>query len=68
MSDDTYLITSAAISAMEGVAKTHFLNSDARRVNKSLGDLAGITGFGFHIIEVAPGHHTTEHHLQHHED
>jgi uncharacterized cupin superfamily protein len=68
MTDEKYLITHEEIEAMEGLHKTHFLNSNAVRVNKSLGDLAGITGLGFHIIEVEPGHETTEHHLHHHED
>ena len=53
---------------MPGLAKIHFLNSGARRLNKSLGDLTGLTGIGFHLIEVQPGHLTTEHHLHHHED
>ena len=68
MADDTYLITSAEIAEMPGTAKTHFLNDNAKRVNKSLGDLAGLTGIGFHIIEVAPGHETTEYHCHHFED
>ncbi|RYH07458.1 cupin domain-containing protein [Tropicimonas sp. IMCC6043] len=68
MPGETYLVTREEIAAMEGVRKTHFLNPVARRVNKSLGDLAGITGFGFHIIEVAPGDETTEHHRHYHED
>ncbi|WP_116087072.1 cupin domain-containing protein [Tropicimonas sp. IMCC34011] len=68
VSDDTYILTASEIASTEGLAKTHFLNTDARRVNKSLGDLAGLTGFGFHIIEVEPGHETTEHHVHHHED
>ena len=53
---------------MPGLRKTHFLNSDAQRVNKSLGDVTGLTGFGFHIITVEPGQLTTEHHVHHHED
>ncbi|MCP5378851.1 MAG: cupin domain-containing protein [Novosphingobium sp.] len=53
---------------MPGLAKIHFLNPDAQRLNKSLGDLTGLTGIGFHLIEVQPGHLTTEHHLHHHED
>jgi uncharacterized cupin superfamily protein len=64
----TYLITSQEIAEMEGTGKTHFKNPNAKRINKSLGDVAGLTGFGFHIIEVEPGHETTEHHLHHHED
>jgi len=68
MAQDRYLIKGAEISEMEGLQKTHFLNPKAKRINKSLGDLAGLTGFGFHIIEVQPGDETTEHHLHHHED
>jgi uncharacterized cupin superfamily protein len=64
----TYLIKSEEIAEMEGTRKTHFRNPNAKRINKSLGDAAGLTGFGFHIIEVEPGHETTEHHLHYHED
>jgi uncharacterized cupin superfamily protein len=56
------------IAAMDGLHKTHFLNSNAQRVNKSLGDVTGLTEIGFHIIEVAPGRETTEHHCHHHEE
>ncbi|MCI2394457.1 cupin domain-containing protein [Aliiroseovarius sediminis] len=63
-----YLITANEISSEEGLSKTHFLNLNAQRINKSLGDLTGITGFGFHIIEVEPGRETTEYHVHHHED
>lgn len=68
MSDDVYLVRADEIAAMEGLAKTHFLNPEAQRVNKSLGDLTGLTGIGVHIIEVAPGHVTTEHHVHYYED
>ena len=67
-SDPVYLVKAAEIAAMEGLAKTHFLNPNARRINKSLGDLTGLTGLGFHLIEVEPGCETTEHHLHHQED
>ena len=68
MAEERYLISADEIAAMEGLEKTHFLNPNAQRVNKSLGDLTGITGFGFHIIEVAPGRETTEYHVHHFED
>lgn len=64
----TYVVTADDIAAMPGLAKTHFLNPDARRVNKSLGDLTGLTGLGFHLIEVAPGDETTEYHVHQYED
>ena len=51
-----YVVTREEIAAFEGVDKIHFLNPGARRLNKSLGDLAGLTNLGFHLIEVQPGH------------
>ncbi len=65
---DTYLMTAAQIEAMEGLAKVHFLNANARRINKSLGEATGLTGIGIHLIEVAPGDETTEYHVHHFED
>ena len=65
---DNYIIREAEIKAMEGVDKAHFLNPDAQRNNKSLGDLTGLTGLGFHIIEVPPGKSSTEYHVHHFED
>ncbi|MGC0225568.1 cupin domain-containing protein [Pseudooceanicola nitratireducens] len=68
MAEDVYLVTAGEIAEMQGLRKVHFLNAGARRVNKSLGDLTGITGFGFHLIEVEPGCETTEYHVHHDED
>jgi uncharacterized cupin superfamily protein len=68
MPDETYLITNDDIAQLPGLNKTHFLNDNAKRLNKSLGDLAGLTGFGFHVIEVEPGFETTEHHSHQYED
>ncbi|MEN8719572.1 MAG: cupin domain-containing protein [Oceanococcaceae bacterium] len=65
---DKYLLKREEIDELEGTAKTHFLNDNACRINKSLGDLTGLTGFGFHIIEVQPGHDSTEYHKHYHED
>ncbi len=68
MSNFEYLITAEQIEKMDGLRKSHFLNPNAVRVNKSLGDRTGLTGLGFHIIEVAAGDDTTEHHVHYHED
>jgi len=56
------------IEAEEGLEKSHFLNKDAQRVNKSLGDLTGLTGFGIHLIEVPVGKESTEYHMHYFED
>ena len=63
-----YLVTAEEIATMDGLAKTHFQNPNAKRINKSLGDLTGLTGLGIHVIEVEPGHETTEFHVHHVED
>ena len=63
-----YLLTAEDIAAMEGLAKTHFQNDNARRINKSLGDATGLTGLGIHVIEVEPGCDTTEYHVHYYED
>ena len=68
MADDTYLVRAEEISAMEGLTKTHFINPGAVRTNKSLGDLTGLTGLGFHIVEVEPGFESTEYHVHYFED
>jgi uncharacterized cupin superfamily protein len=65
---EKYILTADEIEAMPGLSKTHFLNDGAKRVNKSLGDLTGLTGLGFHIIEVQPGDETTEYHSHNYED
>lgn len=65
---DNYLINKMDIEKLDGVDKTHFLNPNAKRTNKSLGDLVGITGFGFHIIEVPVNCYSTEYHVHYYED
>lgn len=68
MASDQYIVRAAEIAEIKGTVKTHFLNPTAQRINKSLGDLTGLTKIGFHLIEVMPGHESTEYHVHHHED
>ena len=56
------------IDAMEGVRKVHFLNPQAIRINKSLGDTVGLKNLGVHMISVEPGHCSTEYHVHHYEE
>ena len=65
---DDYVLTRAAIDAMEGLSKVHFLNQNAKRLNKSLGDRTGLTGVGVHLIEVPPVAESTEFHVHYDED
>ena len=68
MSDDTYILSAVDIMSMKGSMKTHFLNKNARRMQKSLGQATGLTEIDFSIVEVAPGDESTEHHLHYHEE
>lgn len=68
MAKHPHILTAEDIAAMEGLAKTHFVNPNAQRINKSLGDATGLTGLGIHIIEVEPGFETTEKHVHFYED
>ena len=65
---DKYIVTKEEIEEYEGIEKSHFLNPNARRKNKSLGDLTGLSAIGFHIIEVRPGYESTELHVHYHEE
>ncbi len=64
----TQIIRKEQIASTPGTVKTHFLNNNAVRTDKSLGRLAGLENLGFHIIEVQPGHESTEFHFHHCED
>ncbi len=63
-----YIVTKEEIDQYEGVEKTHFLNSNAQRQNKSLGDLTGLQQIGFHIMEIEPGKESTEFLKHYHEE
>ena len=43
------LVTRTEIAKMAGQDKQHFLNRDARHLQKPLGDIAGLTKLGFCI-------------------
>ena len=47
---------------MPGLMKTHFLNGNAVRLNKSLGDAVGLKNIGVHMVVIQPGFDSTEFH------
>lgn len=51
------------IAALVGVRKKHFLNPQAIRLQKSLGDAVGLKHLGVHLISVEPGRYSTEFHV-----
>lgn len=62
------LLPAEDIARMEPILRTHFLNPNATRKTKSLGDATGLTGIGIHLIEIEKGKDSTEHHFHHFED
>ncbi len=63
-----HIIKADEIANMQGEQKTHLLNPNAVRRNKSLGDALGLKNIGVHIIEVEPGRATTEYHKHYYEE
>ena len=55
MAKSNLIIKAAEIEKMEGDDRVHFLNPNARRIRKSLGDEVGLSHIGVHIIYVEPG-------------
>jgi uncharacterized cupin superfamily protein len=53
---------------MAGERRVHFVNPKAVRIDKSLGDLAGLKNLGVHIMTVAPGDRSSEYHRHRYED
>ena len=49
------LVTRTEIAKMAGQDNRHFLNHDARHLQKPLDEIAGLTKLGFHLIEVPIG-------------
>ena len=62
------LLTAGQIEAMPGERRVHFLNPNAVRLRKSLGDAVGLSHIGVHLIQVEPGRDTTEYHRHYHEE
>jgi len=56
------LLTAADIAALPGEKRVHYLNPNAVRLHKSLGDAVGLTHIGVHLVAVAPGRDSTEYH------
>jgi len=61
-------ISAQQISSLAGVRRVHQLNSAAIRLDKSLGDEAGLKNIGVHLITIAPGDKSTEFHSHKYED
>ncbi|HEX7233602.1 MAG TPA: cupin domain-containing protein [Candidatus Binatia bacterium] len=61
-------LSAKQIDAMQAVRRVHQLNPAAIRLDKSLGDEAGLKNIGIHLITIAPGDKSTEFHSHRYED
>lgn len=61
-------LSATDIEKLAGKSKTHFLNPQAIRDNKSLGDAVGLKNLGVHVITVTPGDYSTEFHAHYYEE
>ncbi len=68
MDTKQFLLKSKEIENMEGEIKTHFLNPNAVRLNKSIGDAVGLNHIGVHMVTVEAGKDSTEYHIHHYEE
>lgn len=68
MDTSKLLLKADDIEKMAGERKVHFLNPNAVRINKSLGDAIGLNHIGVHIIYVEPGNDATEYHKHRYEE
>lgn len=62
------LLTAADIQQLPETRNQHQFNDKAIRHAKSLGDLTSLTQCGVHLVRVAPGDETTQHHRHHYCD
>jgi len=68
MSNRKFLLKAFDIASMSGEERRHFLNPNAKRIRKSIGDSTGLSKIGVHLIYVDPGRDTTEYHKHYHEE
>lgn len=68
MSDLNLILKASEIENMKGDETIHFLNQNANRIRKSIGDVVGLTKIGVHIYYVEPGREQTEYHKHYHEE
>jgi len=61
------LLSAAAIRRMREEKFVHFLNPEAIRYTRSLGDACGLATIGVHLVRLKPGDDSTEYHF-HHQD
>jgi len=59
---DICFFSVSRIKDMEERRHVHQYNENAVRLTRTLGDLAGLTNMGLHVVRIEPGRETTEFH------
>lgn len=59
----SHVVRRRELAALAERRFVHPFNSNAVRHTRSLGDLAGLTRIGLHLVRVSPGRETTEFHV-----
>lgn len=57
-----HLLTAAGIAAMAEERRQHPFNDNAVRLTRTLGEAAGLERIGLHLVRLAPGRDSTQHH------
>ena len=68
MKTRSLILTAQDIEHMKGERRVHFLNPNADRIRKSLGDAVGLSNIGVHLVQVEPGRDSTEYHRHYYEE
>ncbi len=68
MTMENLILKAKQIAEMEGSKRVHFLNPNAKRTKKSLGDEVGLSKIGVHLLYLEPGRESAEHHKHYHEE
>lgn len=68
MSFRNLILTSRQIAEMKGERRVHFLNPNAERVRKAIGDEVGLSRIGVHLVYIEPGKDSTEYHKHYDEE
>lgn len=63
-----YILTKSDIDAIPETRHVHQFNDNAIRHTVSLSDIVGLNTFGLHLVRVAPGDETTQHHYHEESD
>jgi len=62
------IVTRKDMESMTPERRPHYLNENAVRVMRSLGEITGLKGLGVHHVELEPGRDSTEYHFHHAEE